>query len=76
MNVNQQLARMRIRNEVEKRFPGQHVFTEHDLNIRIEVRCSCGWRHTEPRQNALARAAKLRRAEREHLYTVLMKAPK
>lgn len=71
-NVNQQLAFMRLRKSVEDVEPGKHIITEHDLNIRMVVRCSCGWQHNEHmRQNALARAAKLRSAARRHLQDVV-----
>lgn len=45
-----------------------HEVTEHRSPTSVSYRCSCGWRHTElRRQNAFARAAKLRAALREHL---------
>lgn len=72
MNVNQRLAMMRLRNSVEQVEPLKHIMTEHDLNIRIVLTCSCGWKHSEPRrQNALARASKLRGAQRQHLLDIL-----
>jgi hypothetical protein len=43
-----------------------HEITEHVTPIGHLLRCKCGWSHTVPRQNALARAAKVRRAIREH----------
>lgn len=43
----------------------------HEIAVRATpvntlVQCTCGWSRTVPRQNALARAAKVRRHIREH----------
>lgn len=41
--------------------------TETVAPLSITVRCQCGWSHTESRrQNALARAAKMRAAINKH----------
>jgi hypothetical protein len=41
--------------------------TETVSPISITVRCQCGWQHTESRrQNALARASKMRAAIAKH----------
>lgn len=44
-----------------------HDMTAFTSPINVTVRCSCGWRRTiDRRQNALARAAKVRTAIAEH----------
>lgn len=45
-----------------------HVLTEYVSPAHYIIRCSCGWSAMQPRrQNALARAAKLRAAVAHHL---------
>lgn len=52
-----------------------HSITERRSPINITVRCTCGWVHTETRrQNALARAAKVRAAIDKHNRDVWAKA--
>jgi len=44
-----------------------HIMTERRSPTHVMVMCSCGWkREISRRQNALARNAKVRAAEREH----------
>lgn len=43
----------------------QHIASQHAGPAGTVVRCSCGWSRFVPRQNALARAAKVRRASGE-----------
>jgi hypothetical protein len=45
----------------------EHIGDERRSPVAILLICSCGWRRTITRkQNALARAAKVRAAWREH----------
>lgn len=45
----------------------EHWMTERTSPINVQVSCTCGWVRTiSRRQNALARAAKVRAAYREH----------
>ncbi len=45
-----------------------HEITERRSPISIEIMCKCGWRATiSRRQNALARAAKVRAIINKHL---------
>ncbi len=44
-----------------------HIMTERRSPVAFLLRCSCGWsRQITRRQNALARAAKIRAAWNEH----------
>lgn len=44
-----------------------HKIVEKASPVSVILRCSCGWSHQiDRRQNALARAAKVRAAKREH----------
>jgi hypothetical protein len=46
----------------------EHEITERRTPASVIALCSCGWMHRESRrQNAFARAAKLRAAQRKHL---------
>jgi hypothetical protein len=48
-----------------------HYITETRSPVAVIWRCSCGWSHRETRrQNALARAAKLRAAANKHKTTL------
>lgn len=50
---------------------GSHQITSTYTPVSERLVCSCGWRHTETRrQNALARAARVRAVVRKHLETV------
>jgi hypothetical protein len=73
VNVNQQLALAKLWAAVESVEPGRHGFHQRNLIIRVTTTCACGWSHSVPRQNALARAAKLRKAEYDHLLDILIK---
>jgi hypothetical protein len=45
----------------------KHETSEHRSPVAILLRCSCGWsRQISRKQNALARAAKVKAAWREH----------
>jgi hypothetical protein len=47
--------------------PEGHDVLRSELGTFMELRCACGWRHRERiKQNALARASKLRGAEAQH----------
>jgi len=48
----------------------EHKLTHRESPIAVMVFCSCGWTHSEPRRNALARAAKMRAAIRRHAETI------
>jgi hypothetical protein len=46
----------------------EHRIEERTSPINVMLICSCGWTHSESRhQNAFARAAKLRKARKDHL---------
>lgn len=51
-----------------------HQITERRAPGSFLVRCSCGWSVEIRKQNALARAAKIRRAIREHQESAAAKA--
>lgn len=45
-----------------------HEITERHSPVAVILLCSCGWtRQIDKRQNALARAAKVRAAKAEHV---------
>jgi hypothetical protein len=47
--------------------PEGHDVLRSEFGTFMELRCTCGWRHRERiKQNALARASKLRGAEAQH----------
>lgn len=49
----------------------EHRFTEARSPVSINLRCTCGWsRQITRRQNALARAAKVRGAMSRHIRDV------
>jgi hypothetical protein len=53
--------------------PAEHVVAERMSPVDVTVRCSCGWSARQSRrQNALARAEKLRAAESQHLRDVVL----
>lgn len=47
-----------------------HAIMVRRSPINYTVRCSCGWSRTIAKQNALARAAKVRAAITEHERTI------
>lgn len=50
------------------RYRGEHKMWVGRSPTTVTARCSCGWYSTQTRhQNALARASKIRAAQRRHL---------
>lgn len=52
--------------------PERCSYHPHNIDVRKTpighlIRCACGWSQVIPKQNALARAAKVRAACRKHL---------
>lgn len=53
------------------RDPTGHHMSEIRSPVTVSLVCDCGWRHRESRkQNAMARAAKIRAAGRRHLAAI------
>ena len=48
----------------------QHNITQRHAPTCVLVMCSCGWQRQFKRENALARAAKVRKAIRAHYQQV------
>lgn len=70
MNVNQQAVFQAMRSVANA--SGHTVESDTQFPQNITLRCSCGWHHGERmRQNALARASKLSKAELDHYKSVV-----
>jgi hypothetical protein len=53
-----------------------HVITENTTPVHVIVRCSCGWqRMIKRRQKPIDRRREIRDAWREHIGSVVLKAP-
>lgn len=71
-NVAQRRAFNELWDRADVLEPGKHVFHFATSPAMESIRCSCGWSAAQSRrQNALARAAKLDRASREHALEII-----